>query len=83
MALINIIFYKNIILKYIEIMPRPRVLTDEQRLLNKKKHNENPDLIERKRMNSLFYYERKRLEKYILENGTERGFKYVHLKVNF
>jgi hypothetical protein len=64
-------------------MPRPRVLTDEQRLLNKKKHNENPDLIERKRMNSLFYYERKRLEKYILENGTERGFKYVHLKVNF
>lgn len=61
-------------------MARPKIYTDEQIKKKKAENNALPQNVERRRLNSLIYYEKKRLNKYIEKNGNEEGFIYKHIK---
>lgn len=60
-------------------MARPRILTDEQRKINKQRHNNNPENIEKRRVNSLIYYEKKKLVEWKNKHGSDKGFNYKYL----
>jgi hypothetical protein len=60
-------------------MPRKRIYNDEQRKQKKQESNNKEINKEKRRINSLKYYERKKLHKYMEEKGTTEGFIFKHI----
>lgn len=59
-------------------MPRPKIYNDEEKILKKYEANNKPINIEKRRINSSIYYEKKKLKEYILKNDNDEGFIYKH-----
>lgn len=64
-------------------MGRQRIFTDEQRKEKKRQANNKPLNVEKRRYNSLKYYEYKRLTKYkSMHEGSDVGFNYKYLNID-
>lgn len=61
-------------------MGRPSIYDENQRKIKKTEANNKIENIEKRRLNALKYYEKKKLEKYIELNNNDIGFKYKYLK---
>lgn len=61
-----------------------KLLTEEEKEEHKKKNqakfNAMPEYKEKRRINANKHYERKKLAKYIKENGSDKGFNYKYLE---
>ena len=66
-------------------MGRPNIYDDNQRKIKKTEANNKIENIEKRRLNALKYYEKKKLEQYIELHNNDIGFKYKYLKptINF
>jgi hypothetical protein len=62
-------------------MPRKRQYDDNIRRLKKQESNNKPENKEKRRINSLKYYERKKLHKYMENNnGSSEGFIFKYIE---
>jgi hypothetical protein len=62
-------------------MPRKKIYNDEQRRIKKIESNNKPENKEKRRLNSLKYYEKIKLRNYMMSNnGSSEGFIFKHIQ---